>query len=247
MNAAGDTGNDDEFYMVVPSNASPNSHPENTAADFIVDWHRAIALGGAGGNWKVAMTEMSYIYKPVTLTPDYEIEYRQVTPQKRNTKLLLAYNSEEQRFNFGITYISDAYKAKVGSSGLTFAVTPREKFFRIECVYPFHLKPLRKEDADMWIQLLGAKNNINDGGDAEWQGIIGNSFNSITGKWYYQGNVNFVTMMKKIKAAAAKEAEESKKKKNEPNKTSNHHRPMSFISISIGMRKIATISSSLKT
>jgi len=32
----------DDFYMVLPSNASPDTHPNNTAGDFIVNWENPV-------------------------------------------------------------------------------------------------------------------------------------------------------------------------------------------------------------
>ena len=35
---------DGDFYMVLPSNASPNTHPNNSASDFIISWEDSFEL-----------------------------------------------------------------------------------------------------------------------------------------------------------------------------------------------------------
>ena len=64
----------DDFYMVLPSNASPNNQPNNTAGDFIVTWENPIDLD-RDSSWKVAMIELSYLYKPSTVSTNYSIKY----------------------------------------------------------------------------------------------------------------------------------------------------------------------------
>ena len=66
--------NIDEFYMVLPSNSSPKSHPSNIAADYIVGWDAPIELD-PNENWKVALTEASYIFHPHTISSNLDIEY----------------------------------------------------------------------------------------------------------------------------------------------------------------------------
>ncbi|HAN73255.1 MAG TPA: hypothetical protein DCQ63_02390 [Planktothrix sp. UBA8402] len=60
--------------MVLPSNSSPNTYPRNIAADYIVGWDRSIELD-PNENWKVALTEASYIYHPHTISSNLSIEY----------------------------------------------------------------------------------------------------------------------------------------------------------------------------
>lgn len=66
--------NIDEFYMVLPSNSSPKTYPLNIAADYIVGWDTPIELD-PNENWKVALTEASYIYHPHTISSNLDIEY----------------------------------------------------------------------------------------------------------------------------------------------------------------------------
>ena len=59
--------------MVLPSNFSPQTHPRNIAADYIVGWDEPIELD-PNENWKVALTEASYIYHPHTISSNLSIE-----------------------------------------------------------------------------------------------------------------------------------------------------------------------------
>ena len=63
-----------DFYVVLPSNASPLTHPKNTASDYITSFDTPIRLD-PNENWKVALTEISYIYKPHTITTNLGIEF----------------------------------------------------------------------------------------------------------------------------------------------------------------------------
>lgn len=69
--------NDDDFYMVLPSNASPDTHPNNTPGDFIVSWENSIDLD-PNYNWKVALTELNYVYSSNTIAAQYLIKYKRV-------------------------------------------------------------------------------------------------------------------------------------------------------------------------
>jgi hypothetical protein len=60
--------------MVLPSNASPNNHPNNTAADFTISWENMINFDPKD-KWRVAMTEISYIYSRPTTHNNYQIRY----------------------------------------------------------------------------------------------------------------------------------------------------------------------------
>jgi hypothetical protein len=59
---------------VLPSNACPLIHPDNKASDFIVSWENPVQLDPES-NWKVALSELSYVYSPSTLSSTYSIKY----------------------------------------------------------------------------------------------------------------------------------------------------------------------------
>ena len=65
----------DDFYLVLPSNASPDTHPTNNASQFTVRLAEPIHLDDAS-SWKVAMIEMGYSYHPPTLSRDFSIKYK---------------------------------------------------------------------------------------------------------------------------------------------------------------------------
>ena len=67
----------DDFYMVLPSNSSPETYPHNTAGDFIVNWENPVDLD-PDAKWHVALTELSYIYNPSTISTNYSIRYTSV-------------------------------------------------------------------------------------------------------------------------------------------------------------------------
>lgn len=64
-----------DFYLVLPSNASPDTHPTNNATQFTVRLGDTIYLDNAS-NWKVALIEMGYSYHPPTLSPNFSIKYK---------------------------------------------------------------------------------------------------------------------------------------------------------------------------
>ena len=63
--------------MVLPSNASPLTHPQNSAADYCISWDTAIELN-PNDNWKVALTEACYTYHPHTISTNLSIEYERM-------------------------------------------------------------------------------------------------------------------------------------------------------------------------
>ena len=48
-----------DFYLVLPSNASMTTHPNNTLAQYITNLPRRISLSG-GGEWECGLTEIHY-------------------------------------------------------------------------------------------------------------------------------------------------------------------------------------------
>ena len=49
-----------DFYLVLPSNASMTTHPNNTLAQYITNLPRRICLSGGGGEWECGLTEINY-------------------------------------------------------------------------------------------------------------------------------------------------------------------------------------------
>jgi hypothetical protein len=90
--------------MVLPSNSNPDVHPNNNASNFTVSWENPICLDN---NWKVALTEMTYIYSPFSLTSEHGIEYV-VISVPNVTVPLNVYNESTPTINeFGTTYFTN--------------------------------------------------------------------------------------------------------------------------------------------
>ena len=74
-----DDRDDDDFYVVIPSNSCPDLYPENTANKYLVSWKNDIELK-KNTKWKVALVEANFNYTKSTVTTDYGIQY--VTVEK---------------------------------------------------------------------------------------------------------------------------------------------------------------------
>ena len=90
---------DDDFYMVLPSNASPNTHPDNNAANFTVSWETPIILD-PNVKWKVALTELSYIYHPHTISSNLSIYYEKFDEESENFTRTVKLKKNGQSFYF---------------------------------------------------------------------------------------------------------------------------------------------------
>ena len=66
------SSNDNDFYIVLPSNACPNIHPDNKASKFLVSWQSALDL--QDGKWQVALTELIFNYSPRSINTRFGIE-----------------------------------------------------------------------------------------------------------------------------------------------------------------------------
>ena len=75
----------DDFYVVLPSNACPHIHPDNTANKFLVTWENPIDL--AGGVYQVALTEANFNYTHSTVNTDLGIDYVKVERFEHNFEL----------------------------------------------------------------------------------------------------------------------------------------------------------------
>ena len=66
--------NENDFYMVLPSNASPDTFPDNYASDYTVKFDTPIDFNPSD-RWKVALTECNYTYSPHTISTNFGIYY----------------------------------------------------------------------------------------------------------------------------------------------------------------------------
>lgn len=78
----------DDFYVVLPSNSNPNTHPNNNASNYVVSWENPILLNNVK-EWKVALTEMSFNFSPRSVTPTSGVEYDVVRREKTNVNLTI--------------------------------------------------------------------------------------------------------------------------------------------------------------
>ena len=84
----------ENFHMILPSNSSPDTHPNNRPSDFIVNWENPIQLD-PDYKWSVAMTEMSYIYKPSSISRNYAMEITYWKYHKETADLTLGYTRDQ--------------------------------------------------------------------------------------------------------------------------------------------------------
>lgn len=66
-----------DFYVVLKSNASPITQPNNTSTRFINDYQNPIELD-TSLRWKVALTEFSYRYDPASLSDNAKVTYEYI-------------------------------------------------------------------------------------------------------------------------------------------------------------------------
>jgi hypothetical protein len=84
----------DDFYMVLPSNSSPITRPNNMASDYTVTWDQEIELDPKF-NWQVAMTEISYNYSNQCIIGNLGLKYRKPVQRRSPT----------DNWFFGIYYV----------------------------------------------------------------------------------------------------------------------------------------------
>ena len=68
------TDTPDEFYIALPSNACPDTHPNNHASKYIVSWETPWELHDLP-RWKVAMTNISFNHVQTSISREYGIAY----------------------------------------------------------------------------------------------------------------------------------------------------------------------------
>ena len=65
----------EDFYVVLPSNSCPLTHPNNNASEFIVSWDSPIQLKNTH-DWKVALTEIMFNYAPISVNTKFGIRVK---------------------------------------------------------------------------------------------------------------------------------------------------------------------------
>jgi hypothetical protein len=92
----GDSIDQDEFYIVLPSNACSNIYPSNKASKYTVSWQNPIILDEVK-KWKVAMTEISFNHVESSLNTHFGIQY--VASTKNSLHFLLDFGREDTTLN----------------------------------------------------------------------------------------------------------------------------------------------------
>lgn len=89
-------GNDDDFYVVLPSNACESEHPDNIASKYTVSWENPMNF--EEGDWQVAMTELTYNYTPLSVNASFGIDYFCKTRPELHLEILALKKIEQSRF-----------------------------------------------------------------------------------------------------------------------------------------------------
>ena len=125
-----------DFYMILPSNASPDTHPTNTAADFTVSLQTPIKLNSKK-LWKVALMDMTYSHEQIK---DCGITYRFYSEWRQEYHIKLAisypdYKITPKYFKFGNV---DAY--------INIECSIWKDVLYLWSQKPFHLKPAQGKE-----------------------------------------------------------------------------------------------------
>jgi len=138
-----------DFHMVLPSNASPNMHPNNTATDFTVSLQNPIKLDPKK-SWKVALMDMCYSHERLE---DCGISYRFYTNQRHayQFQILISYPD----YKVGPRFLQLG-NAETGIITIETSIWKDQVYFWSKTI-PFQLKTLRGAEVkceweDFWQQ-----------------------------------------------------------------------------------------------
>jgi hypothetical protein len=84
-----------DFYVVLPSNACPEIHPDNDASKFFVTFNQCIDLNPSE-KWKVALTEVNYNSVISTLDTNHGVEYSIEGPDQYILSVSVKYDPQRQ-------------------------------------------------------------------------------------------------------------------------------------------------------
>ena len=85
---------EDEFYVVLPSNADPDVYPNNNASNFKVHYQNPIQFAQPS-EWKLALTDMTYNRPSVTTNINQGFEY----DARFESRAEITHNSKENTYN----------------------------------------------------------------------------------------------------------------------------------------------------
>ncbi len=115
----------EDFYVVLPSNSCAEIHPDNSASNFTITWENPIELEHMK-EWKVALTEMSYIYTHLSVDNTYGITYYEYCNNKYNDVVTLKFDnlpnvfiSNDDSHTFPKCQLEDRYLVFTHSNAFT--------------------------------------------------------------------------------------------------------------------------------
>lgn len=88
----------DNFYVILPSNSCPQTHPNNHASQYTVSWENPLDLEDT--RWKVALTEIVYYHAQMTTNDDFAVKYEQERRTKFRFKVLMNIYNKTGDFAF---------------------------------------------------------------------------------------------------------------------------------------------------
>ena len=106
----GDNGGGGDFYMVLPSNACGETHPDNTASKYFVSWKNPIELREPQ-KWTVALIEANMEYPKFALVKGHSIYYRGsrlVDIPQCEQRLKIKFSEDQKTISY--EHVSDASK-----------------------------------------------------------------------------------------------------------------------------------------
>ena len=136
-------GEDEEdFYMILPSNGCKDTHPDNEANMFTISWEQPITLDGG---WKVALTEANFSYTMTSINTSFGIRYDWWKTSKKRYKGKLVGDTAKGYVEFQFSNkLPDAPPAD--STGLNPFPIPQVKYINeevndleIESTSPFEI------------------------------------------------------------------------------------------------------------
>ena len=95
-----------DFYIVLPSNSNPNTHPQNTANKYTVSWEVPVVLKDLT-KWKVALTDMSYNHSTWSIRPGHAIQLKHSYLGVKTFQLQVYIIYEMGSANYGFEEVSN--------------------------------------------------------------------------------------------------------------------------------------------
>ena len=186
----------DDFCMVLPSNAKPKTQPNNHTADFIVDSENPLELDPSY-RWTCAMTEISYIYKPTTLYGSYDILCLKQFPIEHDSTLSINFHPDSMSFTYklsNVRQLTNKNRYFVKDSDITkpdldinmkLVESNGKNVFWMSAKQPFRLKM-----SNVVLDFLGLKTTNSD--------LIICQYDQNKNLWYVSGEHDIISNLNKL-------------------------------------------------